>query len=116
MREEAVRFALYWYLYRWNDNKAASWCFEYIKDNKDAQAPFPGVPLYRRLNGTDWSERCAYSLISPDEFEHRCVARKPRNGGLTQSQATFGNRTTSCGLTQEMRHRKHIRYRILLET
>src|SRR5262249_35180512 len=35
-REEAVRFALYWYLYCWSDNKAASWCFEYIKDNKDA--------------------------------------------------------------------------------
>jgi len=50
-RKEAVRFALFWLLCVWNDDKAASWCFEYIRKMEGDRVIFPGADLYRLLSG-----------------------------------------------------------------
>ena len=66
-REEVVRFALFWHVFGWNNEKSARLAFAYIKDMEQA-APLPGAVLYRRLVGTVGNEHCAPALITPDEF------------------------------------------------
>jgi hypothetical protein len=68
-REEAVRFALFWHLTVWNNEKAARWAFAQIKKNKEA-VDFPGASLYEVFTGNA-EDRCAYKLIAPEEFERR---------------------------------------------
>ncbi len=66
-REEVVRFALFWHVFGWNNEKSARLAFAYIKDMEQA-APLPGAVLYRRLVGIIGNEHCAPALITPDEF------------------------------------------------
>lgn len=70
-RQEAVRFALFWRLCVWNDEKAANTAFVYIKETKAEHADFPGAALYQRLVGATQSEPYAHALLPPDEFERK---------------------------------------------
>lgn len=70
-RQEAVRFALFWRLCVWNDDKAANIAFAYIKETKAETTSFPGAALYRRLIGDTRSEPLAHALLSSDEFKCR---------------------------------------------
>ncbi|WP_156898043.1 DUF262 domain-containing protein [Methylocapsa acidiphila] len=75
-RKEAVRFALFWHLCVSNNDKAANWAFEYIKDNKiTSRADFPGAALYLRLIEAGDDESCATPLMQPCEFK-RLLCKK----------------------------------------
>lgn len=73
-REEAIRFALFWYLGVSNKEKAARWALDYIKEIAGA-AIFPGGVLYKQLvrNG---EESCAHALISSQEMRDRLCAKE----------------------------------------
>lgn len=74
-REELVRFALFWHFFVWNNEKAARWAFEYLRNAQDVMH-FPGPALYRRLIGTEGGDRCAYALVDSKEFTER-LSKKP---------------------------------------
>ena len=75
-RQEVVRFALFWRLCVWNNEKAANTAFAYIKENKSAD--FPGAALYQRLIGITQSDPYADALLSPDEFTCKlCKSESP---------------------------------------
>ncbi len=67
LREEAVRFALFWYLCVSSKEKAALWAFAAIKESEGG-SDFPGVALYRRFIGNG-EDRCAHELIASEEFK-----------------------------------------------
>lgn len=68
-REEVVRFALFWYLCVFNNEKAARWAFTDIKKFTE-NVDFPGKALYRLFIG-DGADHCAHELITPKEFEKK---------------------------------------------
>ena len=74
-REELVRFALFWHFFVWNNEKAARWAFEYLRNIQDVMH-FPAPALYRRLIGTEGGDRCAYALVASKEFTER-LSKKP---------------------------------------
>jgi len=69
-REEVVRFALFWHVFNWDNERAARWAFAHIAGMGDV-VHFPGAALYRRLVGVQGGERCAPALIEPGEFSKR---------------------------------------------
>ena len=73
-REEVVRFALFWHVFGWNNEKSARWAFEYLNDVKDATR-FPGLALYQQLAGNR-DDRCACVLIDAGEFTQRLLSKK----------------------------------------
>jgi len=68
--DEVVRFALFWHVFSWDNEKAARWAFAHIAGMGDV-AHFPGAALYRRFVGVQGGERCAPALIEPSEFSER---------------------------------------------
>ena len=75
-REEVVRFALFWHVFGWNNEKSARWAIERLQDVREITR-FPGSELYRKLTGTK-DDRCAYALIDASEFTRRlCKERDP---------------------------------------
>ena len=74
-RQEVVRFSLFWHLCVFNNEKAARWAFAHIKQMAKSSVNFPGVDLYKLFVGSTESDRCAYRLTSPEEFEQKL--RKP---------------------------------------
>ncbi|WHZ25101.1 MAG: hypothetical protein OJF47_004213 [Nitrospira sp.] len=68
-REEVVRFALFWHLCVFNNEKAARWAFAAIEGSKGG-SDFPGEALYRRFTGNE-GEYCAHKLISPKDFSEK---------------------------------------------
>ena len=83
-----MRFALFWHLCVWNDDKAASWCFEHIRETEDAPASFPGAPLYRLLSGMDSGDACGSALIPADEFARRLCL--PEDSQWRSDKERFG--------------------------
>lgn len=69
-REEAVRFSLFWHFAVLNNEKAARWAFDYIKNDME-NLEFPGVALYELFIGSKGSDHCAHKLVLPEEFERR---------------------------------------------
>ncbi len=79
-RKEAVRFALFWRLCVWNDEKATVRCFEYLCDINKATVRrseylrdigdkvFPAIKLYQILIGHE-GDKCAQDLISAEDFD-----------------------------------------------
>lgn len=61
-RKEAVRFALFWRLCVWNDDKATVHCFEYLNGKHEKE--FPGTALYQKLV----RDGCALELIPACDF------------------------------------------------
>ncbi len=77
-RKEAVRFVLFWYLAVDNNEKAARWCFERLKNlketNQDGRMNFPGKALYETLTDGRRSDRaCAIKLINAARFKELTV-------------------------------------------
>jgi len=89
-REEAVRFALFWYLFVWNNERAASWAFQYIKLNKSGRMNFPGAALYRRFIGTIAGDSCAYALVPAQEYQER-ICKKEDPVWRTDAERFFVN-------------------------
>lgn len=65
-RKEVIRFALFWHVFGWNNEKAARWAFEYLQSVEDATR-FPGFALYQQLVGNR-DDLCACALIDAGEF------------------------------------------------
>ena len=77
-RHEVVRFALFWHLCVWNNEKAARWAFACIKQSDKDAATFPSSALYDKFVGSPDEDRCALRLTSPEEFEQKlCKSRIP---------------------------------------
>lgn len=88
-RQDLVRFSLFWHLCIWNHDKAASWCFSYIRQNEDAITSFPGGALYRLLCGIDSGEACGSALMPSDEFSRR-LCHQERSSWRSDHER-FGN-------------------------
>ncbi|MGE0469541.1 MAG: DUF262 domain-containing protein [Nitrospira sp.] len=74
-RQEAVRFALFWYLAVKNNEKAARSSFAYIKMNKET-LDFPGKDLYKLLTDTgNWDSHCAYKLAPPKDLKDKLCSK-----------------------------------------
>jgi hypothetical protein len=79
-RKEMVRFALFWRLCVWNDEKAAKAAFAYIKDPRSDKTTFPGAQLYRLFIGATGGEEYAHALLSPHEFARKlCIPAENAN-------------------------------------
>ena len=89
-RKETVRFALFWRLCVWNDEKAAATAFEYLREDNSEQANFPGLALYQRLIGQTEGEPYAHALLHPDEFERR-LCKSETAGWLTDEERFVEN-------------------------
>ena len=83
-REELVRFALFWHLFVWNNEKAARWAFEYLRNAQNV-THFPGPALYLNLIGTEGGDRCAYALVNSKEFTER-LSKDPNPGWRTDRE------------------------------
>ncbi len=72
-REEMVRFALFWHLCVFKNEKAALGAFAVIKES-EGDSDFPGEALYRRFIGNG-EHRCAHELIASEKFRRElCTA------------------------------------------
>jgi hypothetical protein len=65
-QQDVVRFALYWHLCVWNDNKAATQCFQFLAG--EHHSAFPGKSMYHVLIGADNGEPCAIALAPTSKF------------------------------------------------
>lgn len=74
-REEAVRFALFWYLCVFNKEKAARWAIASIREITGGTI-FPGIVLYRRFVGNG-DESCAHALMPSQQMRNRLCAIEP---------------------------------------
>ncbi len=70
-REEVVRLSMFWHLCVFNNEKAARWSYAHIKGIAEGRASFPGFDLYKLFVGNEESDRCAYRLTTPSEFEEK---------------------------------------------
>lgn len=89
-RKEVVRFALFWHVFGWNNEKSARWAFKHLQDMQDV-THFPGSALYRNLIGTDRGDRCACALIDAGEFTQRLLS-KERSSGWRTDRERFGEK------------------------
>lgn len=87
-RQEAVRFALFWYLSVFNNEKAAGWAFAAIKESEKT-SDFPGAAIYERFTGMG-GDYCAYKLITPDEFTRKLCKEKSPAWSWKTDEERFG--------------------------
>lgn len=73
-RKEAVRFALFWYLSVFNNEKAARWAFDHIKKIGEFK-DFPGAALYELFTGKH-EDYCAHKLIPSKEFNSKLLYKE----------------------------------------
>ncbi len=83
-REEVVRFALFWHVFGWNNEKSARWAFEYLNGVEDATR-FPGLALYQQLVGNR-DDCCACALIDAGEFTQRLLSKERSSSWRTDRE------------------------------
>ena len=86
-RKEVVRFAMFWHVFGWNNEKSARWALEHLNGLENATR-FPGLALYKQLVGNR-DDRCACALINADEFTQRLLS-KERSSSWRTDQVRFG--------------------------
>ena len=84
-REEIVRFALFWYIFVSDNEKALQRTFSIIKTEAARSDLFPGSLLYQRLVETVPNQRCAITLIKPESFSG-LLCKEPNHSWLTDKQ------------------------------